>query len=205
MQYLQILLIETFYSSQYLLKYNIPAKYIWHFRILYFLNCDASLKETGTRMTHLEFILVGFNMCSPCDVAVVWHHRDPYTFIYLFWVLAKGYHLPGCLKAFPQPVDQKVEFYSFYLNILPNISTMWYTIYDIHQILHISTQRYYPQGVIMQRYISQHTNLCSVLFSYRNDKNIQMQKHIKLMTVKYTILKYNWLETVMVYVMYFNI
>lgn len=48
-----------------------PAKYIWHLRILCFLNYDAPLKETGTRMTHFEFILVGFNMYSPCDVANV--------------------------------------------------------------------------------------------------------------------------------------
>jgi hypothetical protein len=83
-------------------------------------------------MTHLEFILEEFSMCCPCYVADVWHHLEPYTFIYLFWELAEGYRLPGCLKTvFPQPVDQEVEFSSFYLNTLPNICTLWYTVYDM--------------------------------------------------------------------------
>jgi hypothetical protein len=74
-----------------------------------------------------------------------------------------GVPLTGCLKTvFPQPVDQEVEFYSFCINILPNIVTLWYTIYDIYQLLHVLAQRCYPQGVIIQRYISQHASLCSV-------------------------------------------
>lgn len=61
--------MRLFHSSQYLSKYSMSVKYIWHFGILYFLNYEAHLEETGSRMTtHLEFLVV-FHMHSPCDVA----------------------------------------------------------------------------------------------------------------------------------------
>jgi hypothetical protein len=114
-QNLHIILIETFFTLVSTYQNTTCVQNIFISSEFYILLI----------MTLLEFILEEFSMCSPCYVADVWHHLEPYTLFNIFWVLAYRYHLPGRLKTvFPQPVDQEVEFYSFCINTLPNIVTL---------------------------------------------------------------------------------
>jgi len=47
------------------------------------------------------------------------------------------------------------------INKSPNNCTLWYTIYDIHQLLLVSASRCHPQGVIITEV---HKPTCQYMF-----------------------------------------
>jgi hypothetical protein len=83
---------------------------------------------------------------------------------------------------------QTVHVLTFHIS--SNICTLWYTIYGIYQLLHVSTQSCHLQGVIITQV---YKPTCKSVFcsSYRNDEKIKMLKHIKPITMNYSIIGLN--------------
>jgi hypothetical protein len=62
-------------------------------------------------------------------------------------------HVCACARAHAHIQSKHIKCMSgFYINVSSKIFTLWYTIYDIYELLHVSARRCHPQVVITKVY-----------------------------------------------------
>ena len=99
-------------------------------------------------------------------------------------------HKTNCKTRFCYLFCYSYRVLLFTITTSSNVAALWYAVYDVYQLLHVSTLTCHRHGAIIRRYISQHENLCSASLC-NNDKYLRMLKYTKLTTINYIVMLLN--------------